>query len=316
MTNFGYRTDAADVVADIDLEGKRAVVTGAYSGIGQETARVLALAGADVTIACRDLGRAEAAAAELNAGLGAERIAAGPLDLADLSSVRRFVQEFGAAHEVLDILVNNAGVMACPREQTADGFEMQFGTNHLGHFALFNGLLPLLAESAAARVVCLSSAGHFISPVVFEDIEFRDREYEPWLAYGQSKTANALMAAGIQDRYGAAGIEAFAVQPGGIMTNLQRHMSAVEIKERGWVDDAGNVNEMFKTIAQGAATSVYAAVWPGLAGRGGRYLEDCAEAEVLDAPSEDFTGVMRYAVDVQNAERLWEVSESMIDAQG
>ncbi len=312
MSEFGYRTDAAEVVAGLDLSGKHAVVTGGYSGIGQETARVLAVAGAQVTIACRDLPRAQQTAEEMNAALDRGSISAAELDLSSLGSVRKFGAEYRADHNRLDVLVNNAAVMACPYGETADGFEMQFGTNHLGHFVLFNELLPLLKASGRARVVCLSSAGHFISPVVFDDIGFSRRDYDPWLAYGQAKTANALMAVGVQQRHAADGIEGFAVHPGGIMTNLQRHMDPAEFKDRGWVDEEGNVNELFKTIEQGASTSVWAAVWPGLSGRGGRYLEDCSEAAVLDAPSADFSGVMSYAVDPQQAERLWELSEELV----
>lgn len=312
MSSYGYRTTAAEVVADIDLSGKRAVVTGGYSGIGLETARALALAGADVTIACRDLPRAQGVAASMNESLADNRVTAGKLDLGDLASVRSFAQSYVAAHPELEILVNNAAVMACPYGQTSNGFELQFGANHVGHFALFQGLLPSLVAADGARVVCLSSTGHFLSPVVFEDIQFERRDYDPWSSYGQAKTANALMAAGIQARHEADGIEGFAVHPGGIMTNLQRHMTAEEIQARGWVDEHGNVNELFKTVEQGASTSAWAATSPDLRGRGGRYLEDCGEATVLTEPSADFTGVMQYAVDHETADRLWSVSLRML----
>ena len=204
--------------------------------------------------------------------------------------------------------------MACPFEHTQDGHELQFGTNHLGHFCLFNELLPALQEAEGARVVCLSSTGHFRSPVVFEDINFEQREYDPWAGYGQAKTANALTAVGIQSRYANKGIEAFAVHPGGIMTTLQRHMTAEEITQRGWVDEQGNINERFKTTEQGASTSVWAATAPALAGRGGRYLEDCSEAQVLEKISADVTGVMNYAVDPALADKLWALSMDLIGA--
>lgn len=316
MTDFGYRSTATEVVANLDLTGKRAIVTGGYSGIGLETTRALASAGALVTIAVRDAARGTATAAALNAQIGANRVAAAAIDLGSLTSVREFAQDYlhqpDQEQASLDILVNNAAVMACPFGHTSDGFETQFGTNHLGHFCLFNQLLPALQAAQNARVVCLSSTGHFRSGVVFDDIGFEQREYDPWAGYGQAKTANALMAVGIQSRYGKEGIEAFSVHPGGIMTTLQRHMTAEEITQRGWVDADGNINERFKTVEQGASTSTWAATAPTLAGRGGRYLENCAEAQVLDEMSADFTGVMHYAVDPELADRLWDVSEELL----
>lgn len=318
MTDFGYRTTAAEVVAGVDLSSKRAIVTGGYSGIGLETVRALAGAGATVTMAVRDLDRGEATAEALNAQFDEPRIDAAVLDLASLASVRGFAQSYlqksaQQGHSALHILVNNAAVMACPFQRTVDGFEAQFGTNHVGHFCLFQQLLPALQAAQGARVVCLSSTGHFRSPVMFEDIGFNNRDYDPWAGYGQAKTANALMAVGIQSRYKKEGIEAFAVHPGGIMTTLQRHMTAEEITQRGWVDAEGNINERFKTAEQGASTSTWAATSASLAGRGGRYLEDCSEAKVLAEMSADFTGVMNYAVDAELADRLWRVTEEMIE---
>lgn len=312
MTDFGYRTTADEAVAGIDLSGKNVVITGGYSGIGEATTRALAGAGATVTIACRDLERAEAKASEMNALLGATRVKPAEIDLGRLSSVRRFAEEFSKTNEPLHILINNAAVMACPQGVTADGFETQFGTNHLGHFELFRGLCDSLVAAKGARVVCLSSTGHFRSPVHFDDIGFERRQYDPWAGYGQAKTANALMAVGIQYNYADSGIEAFAVHPGGIMTTLQRHMTTQEIQERGWVDAQGNVNERFKTVEQGASTSAWAATSSDLNGRGGRYLEDCSEATVLAEPSADFKGVMSYAVDPELAKQLWHTSEQMI----
>lgn len=308
MGNFGYRSTADDVLADVDLSGKRAIVTGGYSGLGEETARALAAVGAEVTIACRDLPRAQQAAKALNAKIGAERVSAGALDLSDLNSVASFSRDWSASNDSLALLINNAAVMACPFEQTKAGFEMQIGTNHFGHFALFQGLKERLVAADGARVVCLSSTGHFLSDVFLDDLDYGQRDYEAWQAYGQSKTANSLMAVGVQRHHLDDGIEGFAVHPGGIMTSLQRHMDQSEIIARGWVDEEGNVNELFKTIEQGASTSCWAATAPELTGRGGRYLEDCAEAKVLDAPSADFTGVMSYAVDSEQADALWSLS--------
>lgn len=312
-STFGYRTTAMEAVAEIDLSNMNAIITGGYSGIGLETTRALASAGAHVTIACRDLDRAIATAAELNKSLGQNRVNAAQLDLGSLSSIKDFADAYLATEQALHILINNAAVMACPFDKTVDGFELQFGTNHLGHFSLTNHLLPALEQAGSARVVCLSSTGHFLSPVVFDDIEFKNRDYEPWSSYGQSKTACALMAVAIQDRYHAKGIEAFSVHPGGIMTTLQRHMSKEDINSRGWVDDEGNINERFKTVEQGASTSTWAATAPSLAGRGGRYLEDCKEATVHDQLPESRTGVMQYAVDKESADKLWELSLKMVN---
>ncbi len=308
---FGYRTTALEAIAGIDLSGKFAIVTGGYSGIGLETARALASAGAEVTIACRDLERAEQTAAELNLETRG-KVAALELDLGSQASVKVFATNYLKHHDQLHILINNAAVMACPYGTTEDGFETQFGTNHLGHFALFKRLLPALKAAHGARVVCLSSTGHALSPVVFEDIGFENRAYEPWPSYGQAKSANALMAVEIQRRYKGEGIEAFAVHPGAIMTTLQRHMSQKDIQDRGWVDEEGNVNERFKTAEQGASTSIWAATSDYLSGKGGQYLHDCEEAVIHDQMPESRTGVMRWAVDPVNAEKLWAVSESML----
>lgn len=308
MAQFGYRSTADEVLADIDLTGKRAIVTGGYSGLGEETARALAAAGAQVTIACRDLPRAQDAARALNGKVGAERISAGALDLSDMSSIAAFGRDWSAANPSLDLLINNAAVMACPFESTQAGFEMQIGTNHFGHFALFQSLKDKLAAAQGARVVCLSSTGHFLSNVHLDDLHYSNREYEPWQAYGQSKTANSLMAVGIQRHHANDGIEGFAVHPGGIMTSLQRHMDRSEVIARGWMDEEGNINELFKTVPQGASTSCWAATAPALAGRGGRYLEDCSESKVITEVSADFTGVMAYAVDPDSADALWDLS--------
>ena len=309
---FGYRTTAQEVVATIDLTDRCALVTGGYSGVGLETVKALAHAGAEVIIAGRNLEAAMQAAETINEALTKPLVSAYSLDLADLNSVNSFAGHCADLHPKVDMLIANAAVMACPFGHTKDGFEQQFGTNHLGHFALIEGLLPALRKAQGARIVCLSSTGHFRSPVMFDDIQFENRDYDPWAGYGQSKTANSLTAVGLQAELADDGIEAFAVHPGGIMTNLQRHMSTEEIVQRGWVDEAGNINERFKTTEQGASTTVWAATAPELAGRGGRYLEDCGEAVVRAEPAADFTGVMQYAVDPANAEQLLSVSRSLL----
>lgn len=305
---LGYRTTALEAISGIDLTGKSAIVTGGYSGIGLETARALISAGADVTLACRDLPRAEAVAKEIGCN-------AMGLDLGSLSSVKQFAQTYTASHTALHILINNAAVMACPQDTTQDGFEMQFGTNQLGHYGLTRLLLPLLKQAEGARVVCLSSTGHFLSPVMFDDIEFARRPYDPWLSYGQAKTANSLTAVAIQQLFQANAIEAFAVHPGGIMTTLQRHMTTEDIQTRGWVDAEGNVNERFKSVEEGASTSVWAATSPNLLDLGGCYLEDCSIAEVHDARPKAPAGVMHYAVDPAQAMDLWHLSAAMIESK-
>ncbi|MFT7684698.1 MAG: NAD(P)-dependent dehydrogenase (short-subunit alcohol dehydrogenase family) [Candidatus Azotimanducaceae bacterium] len=312
-SSFGYRTGAMEIVADTNLLSKNAIVTGGYSGIGLETTRALASAGANVTIACRDIDRAKSVVAKLNESLGSVKVKAMQLDLSSLESIQSFSKSWLSENNELHILINNAAIMACPESKTNDGFEAQFGTNHLGHFSLTTQLLPALKRAGSSRVVCLSSTGHFLSPVVFDDINFEARPYDPWSSYGQSKTACALMARAIQDRYADLGIEAFSVHPGGIMTTLQRHMSEEDITSRGWVDKEGNVNERFKTVEQGASTSVWAATAESLKGSGGVYLEDCGIATEHHEIPESRTGVMAYAIDSDNADRLWETSLQMIE---
>ncbi|OLT09355.1 oxidoreductase [Pseudonocardia sp. CNS-139] len=303
-TPFSPVSTAAEVVADIDLSGRRAVVTGGASGIGIETARALAGAGADVTIAARNVAAADQVAADIAATSGnAVRVAS--LDLAVPASVAAFVAAWDGP---LDILVNNAGVMAPPLTRTRQGWELQFATNHLGHFALATGLHPALAAAGGARVVALSSSAHLESPVVFDDIHFRARPYAPYSAYGQSKTANVLFAVEASRRWAADGITVNAVMPGGIRTNLQRHVSLEQLAER--LRLAGGSAFRWKTPAQGAATSVLVATSPLLDGVGGRYFEDCTEAEVNRRGSR--RGVASYALDPESAERLWEVSAAAL----
>ena len=303
-TGFGFESTAEQVVDGIDLSGKRAIVTGASSGIGIETARALAGAGADVTLAVRDLDAGRRTADDITASTANRDVQVNRLDLADRSSAF----DLAAGWEgPLHILINNAGVMALPElTLTSEGWEMQFATNHLGHFALAVGLHDALAAEAGARIVSLSSRGHLRSPVVFEDINFDARRYEPFVAYGQSKTANALFAVGATHRWEDAGITANAVHPGAIAaSNLSRHLDPDTLQA---LRDSGQYR--YKTLEQGAATSVLVATSPELEGVGGRYFEDCNEADVLDSPSPDAeSGVAAYALDPDNADRLWELSE-------
>jgi NAD(P)-dependent dehydrogenase (short-subunit alcohol dehydrogenase family) len=300
-TPFNAGATAADVIAGIDLTGRRAVVTGGASGIGVETARALAGAGAEVTLAVRNIASGERTAADIIADNGNANVAVAPLDLADQGTVRAFVEQWDGP---LDILVNNAGIMAAPLARTPEGWELQFATNHLGHFALATGLHHALAAAGDARVVSVSSSAHHRSPVVFDDIHFERREYEPWSAYGQSKTANVLFAVEASKQWAADGITVNALMPGGIRTNLQRYVSDEEIERlRG---AAGGADLKWKTPEQGAATSILVATSPLLAGIGGRYFEDCNEAEVGRLSARN--GVAEYALDPEAAARLWEVS--------
>ncbi len=310
-SKFGARSTALEVIADHDLRGRNALVTGGASGIGIETVRALAMAGARVVIAARDRVKAEDVASTLRGDSGNQAIEVGQLDLASLASVRAFVGQYLASGRPLHLLINNAGIMATPLSYTEDGFESQFGTNHIGHFALTAGLLPALKAAGNARVVALTSIGHRRSGIHFDDLNFRERPYEPFLGYGQSKTANALFAAGLTARHAADGISANAVMPGGILTGLQKHLSREEQIAMGWFDESGAPNPSFKTTEQGAATSIWAAVAPELEGVGGRYLEDCAIAEPW-TEARPMAGYMPYALDPNDASRLWSVSEELI----
>jgi NAD(P)-dependent dehydrogenase (short-subunit alcohol dehydrogenase family) len=295
-TPFGKQTTAAEVAAGIKLPGKSIIVTGAASGIGVETARALASTGASITLAVRNTVAAAPVAADITATTGNPKISIAQLDLADRKSIAAFVAAWRGS---LHILVNNAGVMATPETRTAEGYEMQFATNHLGHFALTLGLHDALAADGAARVVVVASKAHNRSPVVFEDIHFHHRPYEPISAYGQSKTANILFAVEASKRWVKDGVTANSLMPGAIKTNLQRHVGRMVTPP-----------DQQKTVAQGAATSVLLAVSPLLAGIGGRYFDDCNEA--LPAVEGQSGGVMPYALDPKNAERLWEESMRMM----
>ncbi|MEV1333069.1 SDR family NAD(P)-dependent oxidoreductase [Micromonospora costi] len=308
-TPFSRETTALEVVHGVDLAGRRAVVTGGASGIGVETARALAKAGADVTLAVRKPDDGERAAADITATTGNDHILVAPLDLADQTSVAAFVANWDGP---LHILVNNAGMMASPEMRTPQGWEMQFATNHLGHFALATGLRPALAAAGGARVVAVSSAAHLRSPVVFDDIHFARREYDPWLAYGQSKTANVLFAVEATRRWADDGILVNSLHPGAIRTNLQRYISEEEL-ERMRAQTGGTAGGGYwKTTEQGAATSVLLATSPLLDGVGGRYFEDCQEAGPNQPGTR--TGYAPYALDPEAAERLWQVSEETLRA--
>ncbi|MGW4461272.1 SDR family NAD(P)-dependent oxidoreductase [Micromonospora sp. NPDC004704] len=294
-TPFGFSSTAAEVAEGIDLSGRRVIVTGGASGIGVETARALAGVGAEVTLAVRNTDAGARTAADITGTTGNKNVRVAVLDLADRASVSAFVHAWDGP---LHVLVNNAGIMASPEQRTSDGWEIQFATNHLGHFALALGLYDSLASAGGARIVSVSSSAHMLSPVIFDDLQFAFRSYDPWLAYGQSKSANILFAVGVTGRWGDAGITANALNPGAIATNLQRHVGG----------RMSTPAERIKSPEQGAATSVLLATSPVLDGIGGRYFENCNEASLVARRSPDLSGVAPFVLDRANADRLWETS--------
>jgi NAD(P)-dependent dehydrogenase (short-subunit alcohol dehydrogenase family) len=299
QTPFSRTSTASEVIDGVDLSGKTAIVTGAGSGIGIETARALASAGADVTLAVRRPGAAEEIAAGITRETGNAAVSVSALDLSDQDSVRAFAV---AWDRPLHILVNNAGIMALPElKRTAEGWEMQFATNFMGHFALTVRLHDALAAARGARIVSVSSSGNLLSPVVFDDLHFDFRPYDPLVAYGQSKTADALLAVEATRRWSGEGIYANALNPGAIATGLQKHTGGLKTPK-----------ELQKTVPQGAATSVLLAASPLLDKVGGRYFEDCDEAVTVTRRPADYAGVAWYALDPANAERLWDTALGLV----
>ncbi|MFD0822304.1 SDR family NAD(P)-dependent oxidoreductase, partial [Micromonospora zhanjiangensis] len=302
-SEFDFRSTAGEVLRGIDLTGKLAVVTGGYSGIGLETTRALSGAGAHVVVPAR---RPDAARQAVD---GSARVEVDELDLGDLDSVREFADRFLASGRTIDIMINNAGIMACPETRVGPGWEAQFATNHLGHYALVQRLWPAIVPGGA-RVVSVSSGGHRRSGIRWDDVQFA-HGYDKWAAYGQAKTANVLFAVHLDELARDRGVRAFAVHPGGILTPLQRHLAKEEMVAFGWIDADGNpLNPDFKTPEQGAATQVWAATSPRLAGLGGVYCEDCDIAEPAGADHAT-GGVHDWAVDPEQAARLWRLSADL-----
>ena len=304
---FGAQSTTDEVLEEVELRGKRALVTGVSAGIGVETARTLAAHGARVVGTARDLDKARTATA------GIPGIELMELDLASLASVRARADALVGCGEPLDLVIANAGVMACPRGSTADGFETQFGVNHLGHFVLVNRIAPLLRPGA--RLVCLSSAGHRFADVDLEDPNFQHTEYNEWIAYGRSKTANILFAVDFDRRWREAGVRAAAVHPGAVDTELSRHMTedarAAMVASINARRPAGTPELRYKTIAQGAATSVWAGLVADADAIGGRYCEDCHVASLSEGDGMR-DGVRAYALDPERAKALWALSEAMV----
>lgn len=313
MSELGWASTTDDVLSDKDLTGRTVFVTGANSGLGQETARAMAARGAHIIMAGRDQDKLDASVTAIRADQPTASLDTITLDLGSLESIRASTSRARQRFEKIDVLINNAGVMATPFLHTADGFEMQFGTNHLGHFALTAELMPLIERGSAQRIINLSSIGHHTAPVDFGDPHFAQRAYDPWLAYGQAKTANVLFTVGLEARYALLGIHAYAVHPGGIHTNLARHMTQ-EMRDALMARmQARGAGFQWKTIPQGAATTCWAATAQELEGQGGVYCEDCHVAPLDDQSST--AGVRSYALNPSHADQLWKLSEEQTGAK-
>jgi NAD(P)-dependent dehydrogenase (short-subunit alcohol dehydrogenase family) len=320
---FGSTTTTDEVLDGVDLAGRRVVITGAATGLGRESARAVAAHGAAVTVLARSTERAADAAAAVAELVPGADVEPGVVDLGDLSTVRAFADGFVASHDAVDVLMNNAGVMACPFGRTADGFETQFGTNHLGHFLLTALLAPALLRADAPRVVTLSSAGHSRADVDLVDPNFETTEYSAWVAYGRSKTANALFARELARRGGPLGLRSFSVHPGGIVTDLGRHLTEELLAEMmafaeerapaghdGRRDADAGPGITWKSVEAGAATQVWAATAPELANHNGAYLADCGLGVLGGNPGTN--GFMPYLLDDEHATELWELSERLV----
>jgi NAD(P)-dependent dehydrogenase (short-subunit alcohol dehydrogenase family) len=317
MSSYGPDTTTDEVLEGVDLPGKRILITGSSSGLGEESARALSSKGAAIVMAARNPEKNEAAAARIREKVPGADLELRTLDLGSLESVRSFAKDFLADHQRLDVLLDNAGVMCCPQGTTSDGFETQLGTNHIGHFLLTGLLAPAVVAAAPSRVVVLSSAAHTMAGVDFDDPMFERREYDPWLAYGQSKTANVLFALELHRRLAREGVSAYSVHPGMIMTELARHLNAElfermqeRVKERARATGSEGPGMSLKAVEAGAATQVWAATTADLADHGGAYLADCqlgmAGAEYGER------NVEPHAQDPEAAARLWTASEGWV----
>jgi NAD(P)-dependent dehydrogenase (short-subunit alcohol dehydrogenase family) len=313
QSRFNAHSTADEVVAGVDLSGKLAIITGGAAGIGKETARVLATSGADVLIAGRNRKVLDSAVRELGP-FARGTVMASEIDLLSLKSVSDFADRIVALNRPVDLLILNAAVMACPLSRSAEGIESQLATNFVGHALLTSRLVSKLLKSSTPRVIALSSSAHQMSPIVFDDISYERRVYDPWEAYAQSKTATSLLAVRVAQELGDRGVTAHSLHPGGVQTGLLKHVSselAGALSER-YQFDASVIQ--IKTISQGAATSVWAATEPALANHKVLYLEDCQVAPLLEKPIYTH-GVMPYALDVGNAAALWRAAERMIGAE-
>ena len=313
MSEFGWGSTTDEVLAGKDLSGRTVFITGANSGLGQETARAMASRGAHVILAGRDQAKLDGTAAAIRETLPKAQLDTITIDLTSLENIRAATSRARQRFAKIDLLINNAGVMATPFQHTHDGFEMQFGTNHLGHFAMTAELMPLIERGHLKRIVNLSSRGHHFTPVNFDDPHFEHRPYDPWESYGHSKTANVLFSVGLEQRFAVMGIHAYAVHPGGIQTNLGRHMTPEMVEALMARVTSSDTGFAWKTIPQGAATSCWAATAEELEGKGGVYCEDCHVAAIDDESAA--SGVRSYAVNPSFADRLWKLSEELTGAK-
>lgn len=312
-SNFNRSSTGEEVLANKELDGKVAVVTGGYSGIGLETTKALAAKGVKVIVPVRSIEKAKESLGEVEGD-----VQSAVMDLSDLKSVHDFANSILDEYDRLDLLINNAGIMACPETRVGPGWEAQFGVNHMGHFVLTQTLMPLLTKNAGSRVVSLTSTAHKMSDIRWDDIQFESGEYDKWQAYGQSKTANALFANALSRRLKNSGGLAFSVHPGGIFTPLQRHLPKEEMVMLGWINEDGSPSELakqgFKTPEQGCSTTLWAATSELLDGKPGVYCEDCNIGTPTDNsnPMGRYFGVDAHACDDESAERLWEISEELL----
>ena len=313
-SGFNSKSNAHEITKDVDLNGKIAIVTGGYSGIGLETTRALVDIGAEVIIPAK---RSDVAIKNLEGIVSKENIV--EMDLSDLNSVKNFADSYKENFNKLDLLINNAGIMACPEIRIGDNWESQFAINHIGHFLLTRELMDVMAENDGARFVSLSSSAHSLTGILWDDIHFQNNPYDKWMAYGQSKTASSLIAIEFHRRMVDKGVSGYSVHPGGILTPLQRHLQKEEMVALGWMDEDGSPSEMaknfFKTTSQGASTTIWCATSSSLDEIGGVFCEDCDVAKrknEVDESLQRYFGVADWAVDTEEASKLWDVTEKML----